>query len=76
MSEKSGFASDTMNKKKGLEKVESPCIGVCVLDINDVCEGCFRKAEEIGRWSILSEDAKRDIVKSSWQRAKDMGKLI
>ena len=35
-----------------------------------------RKVEEIGRWSILSEEAKRDIVKTSWQRAKDMGKLI
>jgi predicted Fe-S protein YdhL (DUF1289 family) len=58
------------------KKVESPCIGVCVLDVNDVCEGCFRKADEIGRWSILSEDVKRDIVKKSFQRAKDMGKLI
>ena len=58
------------------KKVESPCIGVCVLDVNDVCEGCFRKADEIGRWSILSEDVKRDIVKNSFQRAKDMDKLI
>ncbi len=65
-----------MNEKKDVDKVESPCIGVCVLDINDICEGCFRKTEEIGRWSILSEDKKRDIVRSSWQRAKDMGKLI
>ena len=64
------------NKVIDSNKVESPCIGVCVLDINDVCEGCFRKVEEIGRWSILSEEAKRDIVKASWQRAKDMGKLM
>ena len=64
------------NKSMGLNKVESPCIGVCVLDINDVCEGCYRKAEEIGRWSILSEESKQDIVKASWQRAKDLGRLI
>ena len=64
------------NKVVDLKKVESPCIGVCVLDINDVCEGCYRKAEEIGRWSILSEDVKRDIVKASLQRAKDLGRVI
>ncbi|MBT5293510.1 MAG: DUF1289 domain-containing protein [Cellvibrionales bacterium] len=64
------------NKVVDLNKVESPCIGVCVLDINDVCEGCYRKADEIGRWSILSEDVKRDIVKASWQRAKDLGRII
>ena len=64
------------NKSMGLNKVESPCIGVCVLDINDVCEGCYRKADEIGRWSILSEESKQDIVKASWQRAKDLGRLI
>lgn len=64
------------NKVVDLNKVESPCIGVCVLDINDVCEGCYRKADEIGRWSILSEDVKRDIVKASLQRAKDLGRVI
>ena len=64
------------NKSIDLNKVESPCIGVCVLDINDVCEGCYRKADEIGRWSILSEESKQDIVKASWQRAKDLGRLI
>lgn len=64
------------SKVKDLNKVESPCIGVCVLNINDVCEGCYRKADEIGRWSILSEDVKRDVVKASWQRAKDLGRII
>ena len=64
------------NKAINLDKVESPCIGVCVLDTNDICEGCFRKADEIGRWSILSDEVKRDIIKSSWQRGKDLGKLL
>jgi|TARA_B110000977_G_C10814525_1_gene391652 uncharacterized protein len=64
------------NKSMGLNKVESPCIGVCVLDINDVCEGCYRKADEIGRWSILSEETKQDVIEASWQRAKDLGRLI
>ena len=64
------------NKSMGLNKVESPCIGVCVLDINDVCEGCYRKADEIGRWSILSEETKREVVNASVQRAKDLGRLI
>jgi predicted Fe-S protein YdhL (DUF1289 family) len=67
-----GMAIESMS----LNKIESPCIGVCVLDINDVCEGCYRKADEIGRWSILSEETKREVVNASVQRAKDLGRLI
>ncbi|MBR9805147.1 DUF1289 domain-containing protein, partial [bacterium] len=51
--------------------VASPCIGVCALDENDVCEGCFRTANEITRWGASCDDTKRKILSDSWQRAKD-----
>ena len=56
--------------------IASPCIGVCVLDNNDLCEGCFRSAEEIGCWSMYSDEKKQAVVKLSWQRAKEAGKLL
>lgn len=58
------------------DQVESPCIGVCVLDMADVCEGCFRTLDEIGRWSTLTPDGQREIIKLGWQRAKAAGKLL
>lgn len=57
-------------------KTASPCIGVCVLDNNDLCEGCFRSAEEIGCWSMYTDEQKQAVVKLSWQRASDAGKLL
>ncbi len=65
-----------IDKSKSEEKVESPCIGVCVLDIADICEGCFRSLDEIGRWSQVSADQQREIIKLSWQRAKDSGRVL
>ena len=38
--------------------VLTPCIGVCSLDPQGYCDGCFRTGEEIGAWLSLS-DAQR-----------------
>jgi predicted Fe-S protein YdhL (DUF1289 family) len=58
------------------EPVASPCIGVCVLDTADICEGCFRTMDEIARWSTFSNDGQRDIIKKTWQRAKESGRIL
>jgi len=36
----------------------TPCIGVCAVGANDVCEGCFRTLDEIARWGSMP-DAER-----------------
>jgi uncharacterized protein len=36
----------------------SPCIGVCRLDADGLCEGCRRSADEIAHW-IAYTDAQR-----------------
>jgi len=38
--------------------VMSPCIGVCQMGADGLCEGCFRTLDEIAHWSMLS-DAER-----------------
>lgn len=35
--------------------VLSPCIGLCSLDHNGLCEGCFRTGNEIARWTQMSD---------------------
>ncbi|MEZ5440854.1 MAG: DUF1289 domain-containing protein [Lysobacterales bacterium] len=37
----------------------TPCIGICTLDANGQCEGCFRSGEEIARWASLSDSERQ-----------------
>ncbi len=44
-------------------KILSPCIGVCTLDADDrTCIGCFRTADEIARWSSMSDVERVQVV--------------
>ena len=52
---------------------ESPCISICSLDQNDVCEGCFRTGNEIIDWFTADDDRKREILEASTQRRKEAG---
>ena len=36
----------------------TPCIGICRLGSDGLCEGCSRTSDEIARWMYLS-DAER-----------------
>lgn len=33
----------------------SPCNGICALDAEGFCSGCFRTGAEIGAWATLSD---------------------
>jgi len=44
------------------EEVRSPCISVCVLDENDICDGCYRSAQEITDWIELSIPQKKAVT--------------
>lgn len=43
--------------------IESPCILVCVMDIQTgFCLGCARTLDEIAEWSSMSDDQRRAIM--------------
>jgi predicted Fe-S protein YdhL (DUF1289 family) len=45
--------------------VPSPCVSVCVMDPRtEMCMGCWRSLEEIGAWSRLPDEDKRQV----WHR--------
>ena len=44
------------------KNVITPCIGLCDLDENDICIGCYRSASEISGWQNKTEDEQIDIV--------------
>jgi uncharacterized protein len=42
--------------------VPSPCISVCRIDASTgLCVGCARTLDEIARWSVLDDDARRAV---------------
>ena len=50
------------------QPVKSPCIEVCSLNNEDVCIGCYRKANEIIEWFSAPNERKREILAAIDQR--------
>ena len=42
--------------------VASPCVGVCVIDEQGLCEGCARTLDEIAGWSAATFAERRVIL--------------
>ena len=52
--------SDTVWKR---EEIESPCVKICVIHPQArLCTGCYRSIDEIGTWSRMSQEARREIM--------------
>ena len=47
---------------------QSPCVSICVLDEQDICQGCYRSAVEITDWFMSSAERKRDILALAEER--------
>lgn len=40
----------------------SPCVGVCSLDADGLCEGCHRSSAEIARWGQMNDDERLHLM--------------
>lgn len=49
-------------KKPQEHIVQSPCVGICALDDNDICIGCFRSGMEISQWGRLNNEDKQKVL--------------
>jgi predicted Fe-S protein YdhL (DUF1289 family) len=65
--DKSAMAADKS------QPVASPCIDICVLDENDICQGCYRSAREIGEWSSLDNPGRKAVVEQARRRRTESG---
>lgn len=65
--------SDTMTEDA---TVKSPCILVCVLNDEDICEGCYRSAQEITDWTELSNPQKEQVLLKVSERFKVLNKHL
>ncbi len=44
--------------------VLSPCIGVCTLDREGLCEGCLRSAAEIAAWLHMDDSQRLHMIET------------
>lgn len=44
------------------QPILSPCIGICHLGADGLCEGCLRTGDEIARWVAMGESERRRIL--------------
>ena len=59
------------DSKEMVEVVASPCVGICSLDVDDICIGCQRTGKEISRWGEFSGKERKDVMKLVSQREKE-----
>ncbi len=44
-------------------EIESPCVRLCAIHpVARLCTGCLRTADEIGRWSAMAPEERRDVM--------------
>lgn len=56
-------------------EVESPCIKICVIHAESrLCTGCLRSIDEIGAWSRMTPEARREIMAELPSRAGQITK--
>ncbi len=42
--------------------IASPCVNVCYLDEDDICQGCYRSGTEITAWMRLDTEARKQVL--------------
>ena len=58
-----------MIKRKN-DVVISPCVGICALNEDDVCVGCYRTGMEISGWGDMTVNEKRAVLNLVKEREK------
>ncbi|MCB1314976.1 MAG: DUF1289 domain-containing protein [Leptospiraceae bacterium] len=52
-------------------RIASPCIKVCEMDpASMLCQGCGRSLQEIGRWSVYTDQERRAIMQQLPERLR------
>lgn len=56
-------------------EIESPCIKICVIHPESrLCTGCLRSIDEIGAWSRMTPEARKDVMAQLPNRAGQITK--
>lgn len=57
------------------DEIESPCVKICVVHPESrLCTGCLRTIDEIGAWSKMAPEARRQVMAELPSRAGQLSK--
>lgn len=45
-----------------VQKIESPCVNICTIGKDRLCEGCRRSINEIAQWSRMTAEERRTVM--------------
>ncbi|MEI6336673.1 MAG: DUF1289 domain-containing protein [Methylococcaceae bacterium] len=54
------------------DSLSSPCIGLCYLNDDTICQGCFRSINEITLWTQVDEKTRRHFLDNVERRKKTL----
>ena len=60
-----------MNQALPNTPIQSPCIGLCKLNADNICMGCFRTLSEVENWADADEATRRSILERVARRKED-----
>ncbi len=52
------------------KRVSSPCVSICYLDEQDICQGCYRSGQEISNWGDYSNEQRQLVMDKVREREK------
>ena len=52
--------------------IDSPCIGVCQDNDEEVCQGCFRTSDEITAWFDMTNEEKSQVIQLIPSRMEEL----
>jgi predicted Fe-S protein YdhL (DUF1289 family) len=56
-----------------IPSVETPCVGKCCLDTEDICLGCHRSLDEITSWLTVDDKTREQYLKNVAERKQKRG---
>ena len=59
----------TIDEKKDSD---SPCVGVCQYNDEEVCQGCFRTSDEITGWFDMTNEEKSQVIQLIPSRMEEL----
>ena len=59
-----------------MSEIHSSCIKQCFRNSQDLCFGCRRTGEEIGKWSKYNNEEKKAIIENTYQRTNVPGEML
>ena len=52
--------------------IDSPCVGICQYNDEEVCQGCFRTSDEITAWFDMTNEEKSQVIQLIPSRMEEL----